>query len=278
MTTQNKHTPAGKLMYPIALDDVSIVLNGVYVHQNISLVFQAGEVVVILGPSGTGKTILLKLIMGLMLPTSGRVLLQGRDTSRLTEDELTETRLHVGMLFQGAALFDSLSVFENIAFALRQRKSYTEGNINEIVRANLDLVGLPGTEKKFPPELSGGQKKRVGLARALATSPDVVLFDEPTTGLDPTARKRIDELIIRLREERGITSLVVTHDIESARSVADRLILLGRRQVLADGPAQELWENNDLVRQFAAGEWSNQLFNDTTDEQQQGSFRRAQIK
>jgi len=240
---------------PVVLDHVTLNLDGVTIHQDISLRINSGEIVVVLGPSGTGKTILLKLIIGLLMPTSGKVFIHGRSTDEMSEEEITEARLHIGMLFQGAALFDSLSVFDNIAFALRQSKKHSPHHIRQIVHDTLDVVGLSGTESKLPAELSGGQKKRVGLARALATSPEVILFDEPTTGLDPTSRKRIDNLIVKLKEEKKITSIVVTHDIESAKSIATRLILLGNKTVLADGSAEKLWLNNDLIRSFAEGNW-----------------------
>jgi phospholipid/cholesterol/gamma-HCH transport system ATP-binding protein len=240
---------------PVVLDHVTVTLDGVTIHHDISLKIHSGEIVVVLGPSGTGKTILLKLIIGLLMPTYGKVLINGKSTDGMSEEELTEARLHIGMLFQGAALFDSLSVFDNIAFALRQRKQHSPQHINQIVNETLDVVGLSGTQSKFPTELSGGQKKRVGLARALATSPEVILFDEPTTGLDPTSRKRIDNLIVKLKEEKKITSIVVTHDIESAKSIATRLILLGNKTILADGKAEKLWLNNNLIRSFAEGNW-----------------------
>jgi phospholipid/cholesterol/gamma-HCH transport system ATP-binding protein len=169
---------------------------------------------------------------------------------------MREMRKEVGMLFQGAALFDSLTVFENIAFPLREYGEKDESVIAAVVEEKLGLVGLSGFAQRFPIQLSGGQRKRVGLARALASSPRVVLFDEPTTGLDPTSRNRIDDLIIQLRDDLGITSIVVTHDMESARRISDRIILLSQGKVIVDAPAPAVWEDAEPVRRFARGEWS----------------------
>jgi len=242
----------------ISLQGVSMHFEDDYIHKDISLDIFRGEVVVLLGPSGTGKTVLLKVIIGLLTPSAGRVFINGKDTAGLSEDALQKERLNIGMLFQGAALFDSLSVFDNISFPLRERHDHLEEQIAEIVTRMLSLVGLPGIEEKFPPELSGGQKKRVGLARALATSPCVLLFDEPTTGLDPTSRKLIDSLIMTLRDEYQIASVVVTHDIESAKVIADRIVLISNKTIVVDGPAAELWDHHDGVRRFASGEWNTQ--------------------
>jgi phospholipid/cholesterol/gamma-HCH transport system ATP-binding protein len=212
-------------------------------------------VVTLLGPSGTGKTVLLKLLIGLLTPTSGEVLVEGSNLAHLNREELRHMRKEVGMLFQGAALFDSLTVFENIAFPLREYGERDESKIASVVEEKLGLVGLSGFAQRLPAQLSGGQRKRVGLARALASSPRVVLFDEPTTGLDPTSRNRIDDLIIRLRDELGITSIVVTHDMESARRISDRIILLSQGVVIVDALAPSVWEDAEPVRRFASGQW-----------------------
>jgi phospholipid/cholesterol/gamma-HCH transport system ATP-binding protein len=163
------------------------------------------------------------------------------------------------MLFQGAALFDSLTVFENIAYGLRERGEKDEEKLADIVQDRLAMVGLPGIQKKLPSQLSGGQRKRIGLARALASSPKIMLYDEPTTGLDPTSTRMIDDLIIKFAKERGITSLVVTHDIQSARRVSDRWMLLSRGVISADGPVEQVAEKNPLVHDFISGTWKEDV-------------------
>jgi phospholipid/cholesterol/gamma-HCH transport system ATP-binding protein len=239
----------------LELKNVSLMLDGTLIHRSISFPIHEGEVVTILGPSGTGKTVLLKLIIGLLLPTSGDILLRGESLSRFDEVALKRVRTQIGMLFQGAALFDSLSVFENVAYSLREVRELKELEIRERVFEKLALVGLEEYHNRLPSQLSGGQKKRIGLARALASNPRVMLFDEPTTGLDPTSRNMIDNLIIQLRELHKITSIVVTHDMESARRISDRLLLIADGTILVDGRAATLWESNDLIRAFSEGEW-----------------------
>lgn len=225
------------------------------VHKDVSFNVYPSEVLTIMGPSGTGKTVLLKLILGLLHPDKGTITVLGHDISKITPVDLFEIRRNIGMLFQGAALFDSLTVFENVAFPLRQSDDYDEPAIASIVREKLTLVGLQGTEPKLPGSLSGGQKKRVGLARALATSPRVLLFDEPTTGLDPTSRGMIDALIMRLRDQYGITSVVVTHDMDSALKTSDRLLLVAEGEVIVEGRVRDLWTNHPQIKRFVAGEW-----------------------
>jgi len=239
----------------VELLNISVIFGSHKVHRDVSFKINRGEVVVLLGPSGTGKTVLLKLIIGLLSPTEGRVFVHGRDLETLSEEELRKERLKIGMLFQGAALFDSLSVYENIAFPLREHGEISEEKIRSVVKEKLLLVDLPEVEQKFPPELSGGQKKRVGLARALATNPEVLLFDEPTTGLDPSAKGIIDNLILMLKARYAITSIVVTHDMDSAKKIADRLVLLNDGHVVVDGPAAKLWSENKQIASFVAGEW-----------------------
>ncbi len=225
------------------------------VHKDISFNVYPSEVLTIMGPSGTGKTVLLKLIIGLLHPDKGTIQVLGHDISKITPVELLEIRRNIGMLFQGAALFDSLTVFENVAFSLRQSDEYDEQTVTSIVREKLALVGLQGSEPKLPGSLSGGQKKRVGLARALATSPKVLLFDEPTTGLDPTSRGMIDALIMRLRDHFGITSVVVTHDMASAFTVSDRLLLVADGVVVVEGSVTDLWQKHPQIERFVAGKW-----------------------
>ncbi|RMG42416.1 MAG: ATP-binding cassette domain-containing protein [Candidatus Dadabacteria bacterium] len=242
----------------IDIRNLAISFGPLEVHRDITFQIKRAERVTIMGPSGTGKTLILKSIIGLLRPTAGSVTVLNQPISEMKESELLSVRRHIGMLFQGAALFDSLTVFENVAYGLRERNLNEESEIEEIVREKLDLVGLPGIEHKYPSELSGGQKKRVGLARALATSPQVVLFDEPTTGLDPTSIKMIDELINKINEQYGITVISVTHDIESARRISDRWILVHNGIVEADGPAEELVKTSEAVRDFISGNWKEE--------------------
>lgn len=237
----------------IVFDKVGMQFGSTVVHKDISFSIAQGETVTILGPSGAGKTVIFRLIIALLYPTSGTTSVLGKDTKKLNEDELVELRRHVGILFQGAALFDSLTVYENIAYSLRERGEKDETKISKIVKERLEVVDLPEVIQKYPPQLSGGQKKRVGLARALASSPEVILFDEPTTGLDPTAVRLIDDLIIRLRTDFNITSLVITHDIASAQRVSTRWILVRNGYKIADGKPQELSEQNEEVSQFITG-------------------------
>ena len=226
-----------------------------HVHRGLNFALAPGEVTTLLGPSGAGKTIILKLIIGLLRQSEGSVKVTGREVADLDGPDLTALRVNTGMLFQGAALFDSLSVFENIAYGLRERGEKDEDKLAEVVTERLRMVGLPGIERKFPSQLSGGQRKRIGLARALATNPKIMLYDEPTTGLDPTSTRMIDDLIITFAREQKITSLVVTHDIQSARRVSDRWMLLSQGVISADGPVAEVSENNQLVKDFVSGSW-----------------------
>ncbi len=241
----------------IELDNVSIQFGKHLVHKDISFSIKQSEIVTILGPSGTGKTVILKLIIALLYPSSGTVNVFNTDISTLDDAGLLKIRSQIGMLFQGAALFDSLTVYENIAYPLREKGITEESEIDHIVKDRLSLVGLPEVENKSPPALSGGQKKRVGLARALANSPKVMLFDEPTTGLDPTATRLIGDLILKLKKEYGITSIVVTHDIDTAKRISDRLILLNDGHVIADGITTNLVENNKQVVEFIQGHWQD---------------------
>lgn len=239
----------------ISLRHVAVKFGALEVHKDLSFAVLPGEVVTILGPSGAGKTLILKLIMGLLTQTSGEVIVTGKHVSHIPTDQLPAFRRNIGMLFQGAALFDSLTVEDNVAYALREEQEKSEAEIAKVVRERLDWVGLAHTLRKYPGELSGGQKKRVGLARALASSPKIMLFDEPTTGLDPTSTRRIDELIVRLKNELGITSVVVTHDIQSAHRISDRWVLINGGKVEAAGPVQELVSQSDAVIKFITGQW-----------------------
>jgi phospholipid/cholesterol/gamma-HCH transport system ATP-binding protein len=239
----------------ISFQNVSKNFGTHQVHKGISFDIFPGEVVSILGPSGTGKTVLLKLIIGLLFADRGKITVLGTEIDKATPQELQKIRQDIGMLFQGAALFDSITVFDNIAFPLRQAKQFRENELAPIVKEKLALVGLEDSEAKLPGSLSGGQRKRVGLARALATSPRVLLFDEPTTGLDPTSRAMIDNLIISLREDFGITSVVVTHEMESAKRTSNRIILIADGEVVVSGKVEELWDINSQVKKFVNGRW-----------------------
>ena len=244
-------------MYIRALQHIGIAFGRHSVHNDISFSVRAGEGLTILGPSGTGKTLILKIICGLLRPTSGEVSVLGTCLNQQTEEELVPLRGNIGMLFQGAALFDSLTVYENIAYPLREAGVRDERKISDVVASQLEVIGLPGVQDKYPQQLSGGQKKRVGLARALARSPKIVLFDEPTTGLDPTATRLIDDLIIKLRRDLGITTLAVTHDIQSAKRISDRWILVDSGVVVADGPVAEISARSEDVARFIAGDWKD---------------------
>jgi phospholipid/cholesterol/gamma-HCH transport system ATP-binding protein len=253
----------------IALEHVSVQFGNQHVLRDLNLAVERGETLVVIGESGCGKTVLLKLIISLLQPTAGRVLFDGRVLAELSDRELTRQRLRFGFLFQSSALFDSLTVFENVAFSLREQGRPNEHEIEERVRQRLQEVGLPReVEPKKPAELSGGMKKRVGLARALAIDPEVMLYDEPTTGLDPIMSDVINELIVQTRRQHPVTSIVVTHDMRTVQKVANRVVMLyplarlgpGESQILFDGSAAELERCEDLrVRQFVRGEARDRL-------------------
>ena len=222
--------------------------------ENTDLFIDKGETITIIGGSGQGKTVFLKLMLGVMKPDKGHVFFRGEDLGRMNELELCKMRSHIGMLFQGAALFDSLTVGENVAYPLREHFDYSEEKLESIVSEKLELVGLPGIESEMPSDLSGGMQKRVGLARAIATNPDVILYDEPTTGLDPANTKRICHLIRELQEKLGVTSVVVTHDMEAAFSVTDRLAMISDKHFGFVGSKEEATNSSDpLVQNFIQG-------------------------
>ncbi|WP_347275810.1 ABC transporter ATP-binding protein [Candidatus Kuenenia sp.] len=210
------------------------------VLNDINLSVQEGEIISLLGASGTGKSVLLKELIGLIKPDKGDIFVMGKNVAQMNEDALIKLRVHVGMLFQGAALFDSLTVFENIAYPLREHLHLSEVEIRSRVSEKLQLVGLKGIESKMPEELSGGMKKRVGLARAIATDPEIILYDEPTTGLDPITAQRINVLIMELQKKLGITTIVVTHDLHCVKTVSDRIAMLHEGKIIVVGTWQEI--------------------------------------
>lgn len=247
----------------LRVDSLGVRFGSQQVLRNISLELAAGDTLVVLGESGCGKTVLLKTMIGLVRPASGDILFEGRSLTRMSDRQLAHLRTRYGFVFQGAALFDSLSIAENIAFPLREHTQIPESAVQEIVTALVDEVGLPRSVLvKKPVELSGGMRKRAGLARALALDPNLVLYDEPTTGLDPIMTDVINELILRVRLRPAVTSVVVTHDMQTARKVADRVIMLyplfrlrpDESQIVFDGTPDELDRSTDpRIRQFVEG-------------------------
>ncbi len=233
----------------IHFEDVWKSFGSTVIYEGLDLVVHKGETITIVGGSGTGKSVLLKCLLGLLLPERGRIEAFGEQVTGRSEKEMRPIRARIGMLFQGSALFDSLSVADNISYPLRQHGWSDEQRIALRVEEVLEMVNLPGTERKWPAQLSGGMKKRIGLARAIAIEPEVILYDEPTTGLDPTNVKRIDQLIIDLQDRLGVTSLVVTHDMDSAFRVSDRLAMLYDRKIVWTGFKDEVENAEDPVVQ-----------------------------
>jgi phospholipid/cholesterol/gamma-HCH transport system ATP-binding protein len=224
------------------------------VHSGINLCIKEGEVMSLIGSSGVGKSVLLKELIGILKPDKGEILVMGRNIVPLKEEELIKIRRNIGILFQGSALFDSLTVYENIAYPLREHTKLKEKEIEEKVREKLGLVGLEGVEQKLPDELSGGMKKRVGLARAIAIEPKIILYDEPTTGIDPINADKINELILDLQNKLGTTTVVVTHDLHCVKKVTNRLAMLSEGKIITEGTWDDL-ENSEIkvIRDFIAG-------------------------
>jgi phospholipid/cholesterol/gamma-HCH transport system ATP-binding protein len=227
------------------------------VLDDVSLSIEAGKAIVIIGASGTGKSVLLKHIVGLLKPDKGEVWFDGQRIDELPERKLMDVRQRFGFLFQMGALFDSATVADNVGFPLVEHTHKAPEEIREIVQRKLALVGLPDVGKKMPAELSGGQKKRVALARAIALNPEVILYDEPTTGLDPIRSDVINELIIKLQRELQVTSIVVTHDMNSAFKIADRIVMLHEGHIIFDGTPEEIQKtDHPVVKRFVLGEAS----------------------
>ena len=213
--------------------------------KGISLTIEKGETIAIIGGSGSGKSTLLRLMIGLDRPTSGEIYLGGDNIAVMSEDALDRVRLRMGMVFQYSALFDSMSVGENVAFGLREHTNKTEDEIERIVAEKLALVGLPDAATMMPQELSGGMKKRVGLARAIATDPEIIFYDEPSSGLDPIMTAKIDELIIDMQRKLDVTSIVVTHDMASASRIADRIAMIYDGKLIAVDTAERFQDIKD---------------------------------
>ena len=238
----------------IEIINLSKKFNGNGVLRGVNLTIRDGETMVIIGRSGGGKTVLLRHIIGLLKPDDGQVIVNGKDLLALAPNELADLRLKFGMLFQGAALFDSMTVGENVAFALREHTPMNEEEIHHRVKECLGLVGLADIEEMKPAELSGGMRKRVGLARALAMRPQVILYDEPTTGVDPIMADTINTLIKQLHDRLQVTGVAVTHDMVSAYKIADRIAMLHEGKIIQVGSPEEIrFTSNRLVKQFVLG-------------------------
>lgn len=238
----------------ISLRQLNITFGTHTVLDNIDLDVYKGETLAVLGPSGTGKSTVLRSMIGLLEPNGGQIFIQGEDVSGLDEDGWNRLRMKMGMVFQYSALFDFLTVGENVAFGLRQHTDKSNEEIQGIVTQMLDLVGLPGTQDLYPAELSGGMKKRVGLARAIAVNPEIVLYDEPTAGLDPIMSRNISRLIKKTQEQLQVTSVLVTHDMQSAFYAADRVAMLYEGHIVAIGTAEEMKNStNPIVKAFIEG-------------------------
>ena len=239
----------------IEFKDVDMVFGEKTVLDKVSFTINKGETLAVLGPSGSGKSTILKLLIGLLNPTGGKIIVSGKDVAAFTEeDEWNEVRKDMGMVFQYSALFDFLSVGENVAFGLRQHTSAGEEDIQNKVKEMLEMVGMPGTENLYPVELSGGMKKRVSLARAIALDPGIVLYDEPTAGLDPIMANVISNLILKTKKQLGVTSILVTHDMASAFKASDRIALLNNAHIEAIGSVNEMINNpNPILQKFIKG-------------------------
>jgi len=232
-------------------DEIYKSFDGREILRGLTLLVREGEALVILGGSGTGKTVALKHMVGLISPDRGRVYVNGKDVTNYTEDEFMPVRKRIGFLFQGGALFDSMSAFENVAFPLREHTKLSDDEIEEKVKSKLKLVGLEGVDWMMPDKLSGGMRRRVALARAIILEPEALLYDEPTTGLDPITTKWVSRLMRNIHEDLKITSIIVTHNIQSALNVADRIAFLYRGRIKFIGTPEEILNCGDhIVQEF----------------------------
>ncbi len=244
----------GNAQPAVLLDHVSKTFEKRKVLEDVSFQVGSGEAFGLLGRSGAGKSVTLKLIIGLLKPDQGKILVLGQEMQTLARDKLGEVRKKIGFLFQDAALFDSISVYENVAFPLRRHTGKSDAEIKDIVQQRLDDVGLSKEGRKMPSELSGGMRKRAGLARALALEPEVVLVDEPSSGLDHITAGEIYDLLLEMKQKRHVTLIAVTHDVAGARKFADKFAVLNRGRIVECGSFQELEESDDpVVRNLAAG-------------------------
>jgi phospholipid/cholesterol/gamma-HCH transport system ATP-binding protein len=225
------------------------------VLQGVNLAIEEGETMVVIGQSGSGKSVLIKHLIGLLKPDSGEIYIDGVEITRLKEDELQRLTKKFGMLFQGAALFDSMTVAENVSFGLERHTRYSHEKIRELVEESLAKVGLQGVEDLMPHQLSGGMRKRVGLARAIAYQPQIMLYDEPSTGIDPIRADAINDLIKKLKSEMGVTSMVITHDMASSYKIADRIAMLYEGRIIEVGTPEEIRNSrNAFIQQFVHGQ------------------------
>jgi phospholipid/cholesterol/gamma-HCH transport system ATP-binding protein len=239
---------------PIQIASLSKAFGAQTVLRRLNLTVSQGEVLALMGRSGMGKSVLLRLIVGLQSPDAGSIRVLGQEVNSLARGDLNEVRKKIGFLFQQAALYDSLTVQENVAFPLERHRQIRGRERDDRVHQLLESVGMADHAKKLPGEISGGMQKRVGLARALALDPELLLFDEPTSGLDPITAAEIDELIVRLNEKRRLTSLVVTHDVQSAKRFSNRVALIDQGTIVAEGTMQELDASSDpFVSRFLTG-------------------------
>ena len=251
----------------IELKDLRKSFGNKQVLKGVNLQVQPGTTTVILGGSGSGKSVLMKHVIGLLRPDSGEVLVEGENVARLSEREMGRIRAKFGMVFQGAALFDSMTVAENVSFPLREHpyhrkqlrertgKDLSEADIREIVHKKLSIVGLEGVEELYPSELSGGMRKRVGLARAIVLDPQILLYDEPTTGLDPITTTSVDEMILQAKDKLGVTSVVISHDVGSAFHIADQVAMIHEGVIVDHGPPAALRKSKHPYVQTFLSTW-----------------------
>jgi len=252
ITVKPEETAEDSSLPVVAVQDLHMSFGDQHVLDGVSISVCRGKTLAVLGRSGTGKSVMLRIVIGIVKPDSGSVLIHGKEITGMAVDRLGEVRKKMGFLFQNAALYDSLTVAENIAFPLEHhRRDLSRAELRDRVNQLLTEVGLEGHGEKMPSDISGGMQKRAGLARALALEPDILLLDEPTAGLDPISSGEIDELVIELREQHRMASIVVTHDLHSARTIADRLALLDEGKVVIEGTFAELQASgNEFVREF----------------------------